>query len=138
MLGLWGELLHQAMARVNDSVDQTLADEQGRWVLSSKHQEAFSELPLTRVHQGEISDLVIDRTFVDVVSGERWIVDYKNSAPAQGVSLDDFTREQSQRYQGQLQAYRDSMREFGGQPIRCALYFTSLALLHPVSLLESN
>ena len=121
------------MARVLDAVERTLNDEQGRWILSSTHPEAASELPLTRAVGGGVQDLVIDRTFVDAVSGERWVVDYKNSTPAEGISAEAFAAEETERYREQLRAYRDAVGALGPQPVRCALYFTSLGQLHPLN-----
>jgi ATP-dependent helicase/nuclease subunit A len=131
-LGVWGESLELCMARVRSAVERTLGDEQGRWILCSSHPEAASELALTRAIGGEVEDLVIDRTFVDAQSGERWVIDYKNSAPADGVAVTDFAAEEAGRYRPQLSAYRAAVSTLGPQPVRCALYFTSLGLLHPL------
>lgn len=135
-LGLEGAVLEQAFERVKASVSQTLADEQaGRWLLSSQHKEAACELALTQVSaEGEIKDIVIDRTFIDPLEGTRWVVDYKTSEPAEGQSLAEFMAHEAQRYQKQLLTYRDALSELGPEPLRCALYFTALAELHPVEL----
>jgi ATP-dependent exoDNAse (exonuclease V) beta subunit len=130
-LGLFGRTLDDALARVCHSVQTTLGDETGRWLLCSTHPEACSELPLTWVDpEDKIRDLVIDRTFVDADNNVRWIVDYKSSAPAEGESLQDFLDREAAVYSDQLTLYRDSIQPQGGGALRCALYFTSLGVLH--------
>ena len=136
--GLWGEGLEQALAEVVGSVERTLrSGGEGRWVLSPGHAEARSEWALTMMgSHNRVQDIVIDRSFIDTQSGERWIVDYKNSQPAQGESLEDFTARESATYTGQLQRYRDALRSLGGQALRCALFFTALGYLHPLTELD--
>jgi ATP-dependent exoDNAse (exonuclease V) beta subunit len=132
-LGVWGENIGRCMVRVMDAVERTLQDERGRWILSCHHAEAASELCLSMAAGSEVVDLVIDRTFVDSVSGVRWVVDYKSSAPAQGVTAETFAAEEAERYAEQLRGYRDAVSTLGPQPVRCALYFTSLGLFHPLT-----
>ena len=136
--GLWGDVLEKALVEVLGSVQRTLrADGEGRWVLSPGHTEARSEWALTMVDsRNRVQDIVIDRSFIDTHTGERWIVDYKNSQPAQGESLEDFTARESATYTGQLQRYRDALRSLGGQALRCALFFTALGHLHPLTELD--
>ncbi|MEH6636686.1 MAG: UvrD-helicase domain-containing protein [Halioglobus sp.] len=136
--GLWGTLLDEALQSVISSVVQSLrADGPGRWVLSGTHQQAKSEWALTCVdEQGAVHDLVIDRSFVDPDTGIRWIVDYKNSQPAKGESLTAFTVRETSAYLGQLQRYRDAVRTLGEEPLCCALFFSALGHLHPVTELD--
>lgn len=103
----------------------------GRWVLSSAHLKARSEWALTAVDRnGTAHDLIIDRTFIDASSGERWVVDYKNSLPLQGESLAVFVARESAVYGEQLCRYRDALQLLGSEPLRCALFFTALGHLH--------
>ncbi|MBN7797693.1 UvrD-helicase domain-containing protein [Parahaliea mediterranea] len=133
-LGLAGADLARALEMAMASLQRTLADASaGRWLLRADHPGSACELPLTRVDAtGRIRDIVIDRTFVDADTGERWIVDYKTSQPAPGVSTAEFLREEGERYREQLQGYREAMAELGPEPLRCALYFTALGHLHPL------
>ncbi|MEH6582118.1 MAG: UvrD-helicase domain-containing protein [Halioglobus sp.] len=133
-LGLFDEALSSAVTRVEQSVNAVLADDQGRWILSSKHFQADSELRLTRVDsRGRLVDIIIDRTFVDEQSNERWVVDYKNSQPEVGETYEDFVEREENTYRAQLEGYREAMTVAGDQPVNCALYFTALARLHRVS-----
>ncbi len=132
--GLWGSELDTALHTVLSAIGQTLrANHSGRWVLSSGHNDAHSEWRLTCVNaQGNIQDISIDRSFIDRDTGQRWIIDYKNSRPASGESLDAFAARESASYKVQLMLYRDAVRQLGAEPLRCALYFTALGYLHVV------
>jgi ATP-dependent exoDNAse (exonuclease V) beta subunit len=116
-----------AAERVIAAVNQTLADERGRWLLglTASIDEAESELALSGVFQGEIVEGVIDRTFLDE-RGQRWIVDFKTSTH-EGGGLNAFLDAEAERYQRQLLRYARLMRLFRpGQPVRAALYFPLL------------
>jgi len=137
--GLWGAALTEALESVTSSVTQSLRDGgAGRWVLSPEHEQARSEWALTCADEVRgTRDLIIDRTFIDRESGERWLVDYKNSRPQEGETLESFAARESALYRPQLQCYRDALRTLGGHhPLRCALFFTALGLLHPVTELD--
>jgi len=138
-LGLWGTALEEALAAVEQSLRTTLAAAgPGRWILSNGHHQARSEWALTCVNPvtGRIDDLVIDRTFVDCDSGIRWLIDYKNSRPEPGETLDEFFSRQAGVYREQLLRYRHALRELAHEPLRCALYFTALGQLYPLEELE--
>jgi len=136
--GLWGEVLDAALQQLCSAIDKTLrANHIGRWVLSSTHGDAHSEWALTTVNaQGEIKDIVIDRSFIDKDTGRRWVIDYKNSRPAPDESLDEFAVRESATYMEQLRCYRDAVRLLSEEPLHCALYFTALGHLHTVAELE--
>jgi len=120
-LGVADDELVFASEQVVLCLQQALNDERGRWVLAA-HPEARCELPLTGVFEGEIINLILDRTFVDE-QGRRWIIDYKTSAPAQGQSLDEFIVEQQQYYRPQLERYALFMAGMESRPIHLAIYF---------------
>jgi ATP-dependent exoDNAse (exonuclease V) beta subunit len=136
--GLWGAALSEALDAVASSVNQSLRDGgAGRWVLSPEHEQARSEWALTCADEERgTQDLIIDRTFIDRESGERWLVDYKNSRPQEGETVACFAARETALYRPQLQRYRDALRALGGQPLRCALFFTALGHLHPVTELD--
>jgi ATP-dependent helicase/nuclease subunit A len=133
--GLWGEALDEALQAVLSSITRTLrTDGKGRWMLSGEHAQAHSEWALTTVDSdGRIHDIVIDRSFIDRMTGERWVIDYKNSRPAPGELLEDFFSRECSSYQEQLRCYRDVLRDRCSEPLRCALFFTSLGHLYPMS-----
>jgi len=137
--GLWGIALHDALKVVVSAVAQALQSGHiGRWVLSSAHADAHSEWALSSVDShGVINDIVIDRSFIDRETGQRWVIDYKHSRPARDESLGDFVVRESTNHLQQLRLYRDAVRQLGQEPLRCALFFTSLGCLHSVPELDS-
>lgn len=133
-LGVGGQLLEDALHRATQAVNTTLADsDTGRWVLSSAHNDAASELEVVVVDaEGRTAELVIDRTFVDSRSGVRWIIDYKSSVPSAEENLDDFLEHEAVRYRPQLLRYRQCFSELAAEQVKCALYFTGLGRLQLV------
>ncbi|MBT4520921.1 MAG: UvrD-helicase domain-containing protein [Halieaceae bacterium] len=132
-LGLDGPSLHRALTGVVDSVNHVLADPDGRWILSSSHREAHSEWPLSCVQKnGRLADIIVDRTFIDVETGTRWLVDYKNSKPNVAETLAEFLSREEASYSDQLERYRLALSHIGPQPVQAALYFTTLGYLHRV------
>ena len=123
-LGVPAERRPAATERVQSAVLRTLADERGRWLLDPSHREAASELALTGRLNGEVVDVVIDRTLVDG-AGTRWIVDYKTSTH-EGTGLDEFLDREQERYRPQLERYAALMQHLGPEPIRVGLYFPLL------------
>lgn len=137
-LGLHGEPLQLAIAQVGNALQRTLTDDTGRWILSAQHKEAYSEMALTRISDGKMKDIIIDRTFLDQATGLRWIVDYKSSAPLSGESFESFFAREETHYLEQLRTYRDSLQSLYSEPLRCALYFTSVAKLHVLEELDES
>jgi len=136
--GLSGGSLEGALNQVVSSLTQSLqVASSGRWVLSNDHINARSEWPLTVIDgRGRVSDIIIDRSFVDKETGERWIVDYKNSRPSTEEPLHVFAARESAAYFNQLLCYRDALRELVKEPLRCALFFTALGYLHAIPELD--
>lgn len=126
-LGLYGEGLEKAKAKVEQAVTNTLSCETGRWLLNRNHRESACELEL---HSGgrQLRRSIVDRTFIDE-NGVRWIVDYKTAEPDTDQSEEDFIAEQLEQYRGQLERYRKLFYARGERKIRCALYFPLLQKL---------
>ncbi|MEM8661650.1 MAG: 3'-5' exonuclease, partial [Pseudomonadota bacterium] len=140
-LGLWGDDLESGVDAIQRAISTCLQpDSPGRWVLSNAHQECHSEWALTcfNPQSKTLEDLIIDRSFVDVDTGIRWLIDYKNSVPEAGESLEAFSLREEQRYLEQLTRYRDALLFLGKQPVRCALFFTSTGHLHEVKSLSTD
>lgn len=136
-LGVPPDRCEAAADRVIASVQQTLADERGRWILGidSRISEAESELALSGVIDGQVMERIIDRTFIDE-HGTRWIVDFKTSTH-EGGGLDEFLAEEMQRYRPQLLRYARLMELFKpGERIKAALYFPLMRQWREVELEE--
>ena len=118
--------LGRAAADVLEALTRTVADERGRWILSQRHRQAASELALTGMSGGRLTNVVIDRSFVDE-QGTRWVIDFKTS-PHEGGRLEDFIDRELARYRAQLEKYAALARGLGPQPVRAALYFPLLGV----------
>jgi ATP-dependent exoDNAse (exonuclease V) beta subunit len=123
LLGVPEPQLASALDRVVHALTSALSDPRARWVLGP-HAESASELALTGLIDGRLTDLVIDRTFVDE-RGVRWIVDYKTGIH-EGAGLDGFLDSEQVRYREQLERYASAMRSLDGRAVRVALYFPLL------------
>ena len=96
--GVQASELMAASALVTTALQNTLADERGRWVLGA-HAESKSEHRIRTPNRS----YVVDRYFRDV-DGVRWVVDFKTGRH-EGGDPEAFLDVQRQRYQGQLDAY---------------------------------
>jgi len=111
--------------QVKNALVNTLLDERGRWILSSRHTEASSELPLAGIIDNQAIHVILDRTFIDE-HGTRWIIDFKTSTHA-GSDLQGFLDHEEKRYRAQLGRYAQLMTSLRPeQPVRVALYYPML------------
>ena len=108
---------------VEQALTNVLADPRGQWMLAD-YLEHNSEYALTGVYRGSITNIVIDRTFVDE-NGIRWIVDYKTSRHESG-DTGEFLDLQQERYREQLEKYAAVVSALDDRPIRLGLYFPLL------------
>ncbi len=120
-LGVNSKDINSASARVTQSLETTIEDQRGRWILSQEHLNPCSERALTGIYRKSLINIVIDRTFVDQ-SGTRWIIDYKTGLHS-GGGLDEFLDREVERYKNQLNTYAEIFRQLENRPIRLGLYF---------------
>jgi ATP-dependent exoDNAse (exonuclease V) beta subunit len=113
-----------AAERVVEALTQTVRDERGRWIFDRSHAQARSELALTGIAAGRLTNAIIDRSFVDA-GGTRWVIDFKTSRH-EGGGREQFLQEELQRYRPQLETYIALARELGPEPVRAGLYFPLL------------
>ncbi len=110
------------MPRVIAALDNAVADEKARWILSPQTL-AKSELAITLAVNERMERKVIDRTFVSE-TGERWIIDYKTSVH-RGSDTEQFVDNEVLRYREQLESYKEAIR--AAYPIRnCSGAFGAL------------
>ena len=130
--GLFGDSLSQALNRVDRSVSATLSSPAGRWVLADSHELIRNEWAVASVQtDGSIANLIIDRTFVDSTTDCQWIIDYKNSQPQDGESLELFYAREMKKYDQQLRGYSRAMEGMSKRVVYRALFFTALGSLQP-------
>jgi len=124
---------------VEHSITAVLADESGRWLLSSAHPGARSEFALNYINDsGASATLIIDRTFIAEKTTKRWLIDYKSSKPVEGETLQTFLEREEEAYTRQLSVYKNALAGLGDEAIQCALYFTALGHLHLVNKLSDG
>ena len=116
--------LQRATDRVLEALTNTVGNERGRWIFAQDHREAHSELALTGIASGRITQVIIDRSFVDR-DGIRWVIDFKTSRH-EGGGLDAFLTQELERYRSQLETYVALARGLGPNPVRAGLYFPLL------------
>lgn len=121
-IGVGAADLEAACMQVIRAVETMLADERGRWLLSSEQREPVAEWEL--IANGK--RYVIDRSFIDA-DNTRWIVDYKNSVPRADESVEQFAQRELEAYRAQLQSYCELTSVFDRRSIRSALYFPRIA-----------
>ncbi|CAB1276056.1 UvrD-helicase domain-containing protein [Candidatus Nitrosacidococcus tergens] len=98
----------------------------GKWILSSRHQQAHNEYPLSGIVDQDPVRIIIDRTFIDE-KGYRWIIDYKTSTH-DGGNLDEFLDHEQERYRSQLEHYARLMaRKELHRQIYLGLYYPALS-----------
>ena len=116
--------LPRATDRVLEALTNTVGNDRGRWIFAPEHREAHSELALTGIASGRLTQVIIDRSFVDR-DGTRWVIDFKTSRH-EGGGLDAFLTQELERYRSQLETYVALARGLGPNPVRAGLYFPLL------------
>ncbi|HUI63116.1 MAG TPA: 3'-5' exonuclease, partial [Steroidobacteraceae bacterium] len=116
--------LTRATQTVMEALRRTAGSDRGRWMFARGHRAASSELALTGLAGGRLTNVIVDRSFVDA-AGTRWVIDFKTSRH-EGGGLEAFLTEELERYRPQLQTYVDLARALGPEPVRAALYFPLL------------
>ena len=123
--------LPQATDRVLEALTNTVGNERGRWIFAPEHREAHSELALTGIASGRLTQVIIDRSFVDR-EGTRWVIDFKTSRH-EGGGLDRFLTQELERYRSQLETYVALARGLGPNPVRAGLYFPLLGVFRELA-----
>jgi ATP-dependent helicase/nuclease subunit A len=116
--------LPRATSIVIEGLTRTVNSARGRWIFAPEHHEARSEWALTGIAAGRLTNVVIDRTFIDA-EGTRWVIDFKTSRH-EGGGLDAFLEEELVRYRPQLETYVALARAIDEAPVRAGLYFPLL------------
>jgi ATP-dependent helicase/nuclease subunit A len=119
-LGILKHELQDAISILNLGIENVFKDPKAQWILHS-HAEAYSEFAITASINNEVTQLVLDRTFIDE-TGTLWIIDYKTSILSD-EDLEEFLRNEKEKYEKKLWEYHQAMRQLKSHPIRVALYF---------------
>ena len=120
------------ISALKGAIETMLNDDRGQWILSA-HKDSQCEQALSyfdNVSQS-IKTSFIDRTFID--NDERWIIDYKYTAPIESESNQSFAQRQIEAYRPQLNHYSQLYQKLGAKSVRCALYFPLTAVFIEVT-----
>jgi hypothetical protein len=123
--------LSRAASIVVEALTRTVGNERGRWIFAAEHRESRSEWALTGIAAGRLTNVVIDRSFIDP-DGTRWVIDFKTSRH-EGSGLEAFLEQEMARYRAQLETYVALARGMGSAPVRAALYFPLLGVFRELT-----
>jgi ATP-dependent exoDNAse (exonuclease V) beta subunit len=123
-LGVEASDTEAASTRIQTALRRALADARGQWLLDPRHRESRSEQALSSMIDGEVTHVVLDRSFIDA-DGTRWVVDFKFSQH-EGRDLEGFLDSERERYREQLERYAEVIRKGDSRPTRLGLYFPLL------------
>jgi len=123
--------LPRAAAIVVEALARTVSNDRGRWIFAPEHRDARSEWALTGIAAGRLTNVIIDRSFVDR-DGTRWVIDFKTSRH-EGGGLDAFLNEEVQRYRAQLETYVALASGMGPDSVRAGLYFPLLGVFRELT-----
>ncbi len=123
-LGLRGADVEVATREVRSALAATVASARGQWLFAPTQRDAHSEYRITTVSDGQVLDVIIDRTFV-TTDGVRWIVDFKTGTH-EGGDRDAFMISEVARYRPQLTAYARAFAKLEQRPVMLGLYYPRL------------
>jgi len=104
-------------------LNNTLASSPGRWILA-QHSARAAEFELCGLCDGDLLTAVVDLTFIDAQTRERWIVDYKTAAPQEGETPARFYQRQAEQHAPQLERYRTLLQQLDAEHhCRAGLFF---------------
>jgi ATP-dependent exoDNAse (exonuclease V) beta subunit len=108
------------LTRTERALMTAITDARGRWILQQR-EGAQNEFALTGSTSGQVSNFVIDRTFVE--EGTRWIIDYKTGS-REGGDREAFLENEVVRYREKMGQYAAMLRALDpNTPIKIGLYY---------------
>ena len=113
-----------AKQAVMQSIENTLLDEKGKWILTA-HKNAKSEYAITAMINHKAVSMIIDKTFEDE-DGTIWIIDYKTTSPHL-ENINQFISKEINKYTEQIRQYQFALQAIHpAKIIRAGLYFTAI------------
>lgn len=121
--GIIHERVQQATEAVIASINNTIQDARGQWILQP-HLEAKSEYALTTLSNNIIQNYVIDRLFIDE-QGICWIIDYKTATTTHD-DLASFLENEQEKYYEKMLEYYHAVKLTTQRKIKLGLYFPAI------------
>ena len=100
-----------------------LADSRLQWIFSPRHTRTPGTLELTGLHEGRLTSMRGDCTFIDA-TGARWLIDFV-AATTPEESAAEFLAGQMAQRSGEHAKYLALARQLGEVPVRVGCYFVS-------------
>ena len=140
--GLPSSRISRGAVNIHKLLQIALASEKGRWLVEARD-GALTEFALTTTSADSFTGFRLDRVFpagealLSEGNSHLWLVDYKSAALA-GKQLDTFLATQTAAYAATMAQYAQALRAMlnDPRPIRCALYFPALDLIHELTVLN--
>ncbi|MXW07274.1 MAG: AAA family ATPase [Gammaproteobacteria bacterium] len=135
--GLRNEEIVGLVERTKEHLNNVLNHDMGQWIISPNQREASSETAYTAILDGELLEIVIDRTFIDDTD-VRWIVDFKTATIHEDFSHEALRKESEQRHGKQLSRYASILQMCDQRTIKCGVYYTDIPLFVEVKLPQNH
>jgi hypothetical protein len=120
-VGLVGDDLEHCVVQGDAIVAACLTDRQFLWMFDRDNRDSISPLHLTGLHEGRLTSIAIDHSFVDR-DGTRWLVDFSLEMPAD-ADLEDFLKRERVRHRASLEKSVLLASRLGPEPVRAGIYF---------------
>lgn len=135
--GLRHEEITCLVEKTQKHLNNVLNHDMGQWIISPNQREASSETAYTAILEGELLEIVIDRTFIDDAD-VRWIVDFKTTTMRENFSQEALLKESEQRHGKQLSRYASILQMSDSRKIKCGVYYTDIPLFVEVVVPQST
>lgn len=113
--------LDDSLKVLKHGITSMMNDEFGQWILGGGHDQALTEFPMMMNNGVEFEQLIMD--LVIVANGQRHIIDYKSSFPAQGQDVESFMMAELNKYKAKMLKYKACSEAAFDEPVTIALYF---------------
>jgi len=97
-------------------------DSRGQWITQHQHSHAKNEweLIIWEADKNQSKTIIIDRTFIDETTNQRWIIDYKTTENENKISIENMPK----TYREQLEYYGQCLYRMDSTfPIFLGLYY---------------
>ena len=135
--GLSYEEIASLVERTKIHLSNVLNHDFGQWIISPHQKEACSETAYTAFLDGNLEEIVVDRTFIDDTD-VRWIVDFKTTTMSEDVARETLFRNSEKSHGKQLSRYASILQLCDPRPVKCGIYYTDIPLFVEVAVPQNN
>ncbi len=127
-LGVDNTHLPEAVNALEQLIENIQTDHHIHWMLRQPHDQLLSEYLVRSASlqpPEEINENIIDLVIVD--KGATWLIDFKTSAPYDGVDVEQFLAKEKMQYLDVMRRYANLLHSLEYQNIRAGLYFPAIS-----------